>query len=167
MQTLPSSQECRRAEDSFSIIDSLVLFIEISEFCRIDEFSLISIDSTKEALAFIIGIFPVLWLPDSVKLVILNSVSVGEPLMPEVFDAALSPKIPVAVEALILGEVSDFPNSLLFNRKSVTLVPPEFVWTLFEASRVAVSGLVISGGFVVAGPDISDELGAEGLVVSG
>ena len=40
-------------------MDSLVLFMEISGFCRIDEFSCVGIDSMKEVLAFIFGRIPV------------------------------------------------------------------------------------------------------------
>ena len=75
-----------------------MLFMEISELCRIDEFPCVGIDSMKEVLAFISGRIPVLRLPDSVELMIPNSASIAGPFM---LDATLFSIIPVVFEALL------------------------------------------------------------------
>ena len=83
-------------------MDSLVLFMEISELCRIDEFSCVGIDSMKEVLAFISGRIPVLRLPDSVELMIPNSSALVGSFMLELFDATFISIIPVVFEALVV-----------------------------------------------------------------
>ena len=76
--------------------------MEISGFCRIDEFSCVGIDSMKEVLAFIFGRIPVLRLPDSVELMIPNSSALVESFMLELFDATFISIIPVVFEALVV-----------------------------------------------------------------
>ena len=78
-----------------------MLFMEISELCRIDEFSCVGIDSMKEVLAFIFGRIPVLILPDSVELMIPDTSALVGPFMLELFDATLFSKIQVVFEALL------------------------------------------------------------------
>ena len=75
--------------------------MEISGFCRIDEFSCVGIDSMKEVLAFIFGRIPVLILPDSVELMIPDTSALAGPFMLELFDATFISIIPVVFEALL------------------------------------------------------------------